>query len=149
MTITPFACQIDYRSAVTLMLTEMIDWPPRELGGPVSGLIPSQQFSDTSVRKRMIGKEGERESQTTPQPHMLLPVCPPVLASKIFWWATKGRMTPGKRGSSSILFKIWTVFLMPKLGGGFWLKCLTMKEKDRESAGSTLRLRPSVGWIWT
>lgn len=83
MTITSFACQIDYCSAVTLMLTEMIDWPPRELGGPVSGLSPSRQFSDTSVRKRMIGKEGVRESQTPPEPHMLVPVGPSAHASQI------------------------------------------------------------------
>lgn len=160
MTITSFACQIDYCSAVTLMLTEMIDWPPRELGGPASGLIPSQQFSDTSVRKRIIGMECVRETQTTPEPHLLLPLCPLLMLQRSSG-VHKGQGDPWEKGDQFYSSKDLNHFSYAKIEEGektFWLKRQThngtnvwdtKRQRVCRPARSTLMLNSDVGWIWT
>ena len=65
----------------------------QELWRPESGFIPSEQFSDASVRqiaeKKGIIGESLGQTETIPEPPSLLPPCPLLMVQRSFL-TTKG-----------------------------------------------------------
>lgn len=139
MTIKSFACQIDYCSAVTLMLTEIaaVCWQTGHPGSSAGQTLGSSHFSnfqthqwDKSYRKRIIGVGEARADWDNPWTSLATPSVPPSHASKIFW-GHKRQDDPLGKGEQILCLWDFNHFSYAKVEEGrITLKCQTHNETN-------------------